>query len=489
MFLIMGVSLYTSRVVLNILGASDYGTYNVVGGVVAMLGFFNMAMTSATQRFFSFEIGSGNNEKLRDTFSASVNIHLGIAILILILAETAGLWFINYRLNIPQDRMNAVNWLYQFTILTFMVSIMRVPYNALMIAREQMKIYALLSLVEVILKLAIVYILLVFTFDKLKLYAILVFFVTFLVSLFYRLYCINKYPESKFRFFYDKDLYSSLLSFSGWSLFGNLSAVARGQGSNMLLNIFFGTLINAAYGISSQVTSSIKQFVSSFQTALNPQIVKTFAQGDLAQHRKLIFQGSKLSYFLLFIIICPVWMNIDFVLELWLKNPPEYTSVFVRLALINMLIDTIAGPLAISAQSTGKIKWYQIIVGLFILLDLPLTYYILYTFHKPEYSYYVTICITFLSIIIRLIFLRGMVSLHLSDFFKKVFIRLILVTAFSVAFIYGYERFISLNNKFIELIVSSFFISIVNLFLIGVIGFEVSERNSLKNLLLKKIKK
>lgn len=485
----MGVSLYTSRVVLDVLGASDYGLYSVVGGVVAMFGFFNMAMSSATQRFLSFEIGKGDFQKLRDTFAASVNIHIGIALLIMLLAETLGLWFVNNKLNIDHDRMDAVNWVYQFSIFTFMVSIMQVPYNALLIAREKMNVYALLSIIDIVLKLAIVYLLITYDGDKLKLYSVLVFSVTALISLAYRIYCGRNFKESRYRFYYDKLLYSSMLGFSGWSLFGGVAAIIRGQGSNIVLNIFFGTLINAAYGISSQVTSAVRQFVSSFQVALNPQIIQTYAKGDLKQNHKLIFQGSKLSFFLLFIIICPIWLNIDFVLELWLTDVPEYTSIFIRLALLNMLLDSISGPLMIGAQATGRIKWYQITIGSIMLLDLPVSYYILETFRKPELSYIVTISITCTTLIFRLLFLRHLISFRIGNYFKEVLLNIAVVGSIGFFALKVIGKYVFIEYSFGQVLASSIIIVIINLIVITFVGLSHRERNTVKLILYEKILK
>ncbi|MGL4583180.1 MAG: oligosaccharide flippase family protein, partial [Flavobacterium sp.] len=327
MFLIMGVTLYTSRVVLQQLGISDYGIYSLVGGIVAMLGFFNAAMSSATQRYLSFDIGKGDEQKLRKTFSATLTIHILIAVLALILAETIGLWYINYKMVFPDDRLYAVNVVYQFSILTFLLAIVQVPYNALIIARERMKVYAYVSILEAGLKLAIVFILILGE-DKLILYSILIFVVAFVIRMIYQLYCQRQFKESKYRFEYDKEYFGELLAYSGWNLFGNFAAVARGQGVNMVLNLFFGTVVNAAYGITMQIQGAVQMFVTNFQMAVNPQIIKSFASGDKERMFNLVFQSSKFSYFLILLIVGPLVFNIDFILELWLGEVPQATNVF-----------------------------------------------------------------------------------------------------------------------------------------------------------------
>ena len=487
MFLTLLVTLYTSRVVLKALGVSDYGLYSIVGGVVSMFGFFNMAMASATQRFLSFEIGAKNFIKLNKTFVTSINIHIGIALLVIVLAETFGLWFVNNKLNVDPNRIFVLNWVYQFSILSLCIKIIQVPYNALVIAREKMNIYAVLSVIEVVLKLLAVFVLLkVHDFDKLKLYSILVFVVTFFIGLFYRIYCVRHFTESKYKYFYDKDLYKELMSFSGWSLFGNLAAVARGQGSNILLNIFFGTVVNAAYGISLQVNSAVKQFVSSFQVALNPQIIKTYAKGDFEQNQRLILQGSKFSFFLLFIIMCPIWIHINFVLDLWLVNPPELTSVFVRLAMISLLIDSISGSIMIGIQATGKIKMYQIIIGTTILLDMPITYLVLSVWDRPEYSFFVTIGITFSTLFLRFFFLKKLINIRVVDFIKNVLFKIILVSSLSILALYIYNNYFEITEKWFSVIFSSIFTLIINISLITLFGFDKAEKILLKRIINEK---
>ena len=272
-------------------------------------------------------------------------------------------------------------------------------------------------------------------------------------------------------------------------MFGNIAAVARGQGSNILLNIFFGTVVNAAYGVSLQVNSAVKQFVSNFQVALNPQIIKTYAQGNHKQNHKLIFQGSKLSFFLLFLIACPVWINIDFILSVWLENPPKYTAIFIRLAIISLLIDSISGPLMIGIQSTGKVKWYQIVVGSVILLDLPITYFVLKFFQKPEYSYLVTISITSVALFIRLFFLRKLINFNIKDFFKEVLFKLFLIFLISFSLLYVVKTYMVINEEWFSFLFESIIAFVINIGLVIFLGFDKNEKLMLKNVILKKIGK
>lgn len=484
----MGVGLYTSRVVLDTLGVEDYGVYSVVGGVVSLFSLFHMAMSTATQRYLSFEIGSNNFDQLKKTFNAVLNIHIGIAILVLIFAETIGLWFVNNKLNVPANRMDAVHWVYQFSIFSMMLGIISVPFNSLIIAREKMNVYAYVSVLEVILKLLVLYVLVIFSFDKLKLYAVLLFLVTIIMVLIRYIYCRVKYRESKYNFYFDKKLYKELLSFTGWSLFGNAAGIAQGQGSNILLNLFFGTVINAAYGITLQVSGAVRSFVGNFQMALNPQIIKTYAAGNNDQSLKLIFQGSKFSFFVMFLIASPVIYNIDYILKLWLNTPPKYTSIFVTLSLINALTDTISRPLMIGAQASGKIKWYQITIGSVMFLTLPISYILLRLFKMPEIVFLVIIFMSIISLFLRLFFLKKLIRLNINLFIKNVLFKITYTTAIPVMIMYIICKVIYLEAPFSLFLIKSLIITVLNIFAISTIGLTSNERNFILSLIKQKIK-
>lgn len=489
MFFTMGVTLYTSRVVLNTLGIQDYGVYSIVGGIITLFSFFNSAMTSATQRFLSFDIGKNDLDQLKKTFNATLNIHIAISVLVLVLAETIGLWFVNNKLNLPIDRMTAVNWVYQFSIFTFLLGIIQVPYDALIVAREKMDIYAYMSFVEVFLKLIIVYLLVIFAFDKLILYAGLLFLVSFIVRMGHKQYCKRNYEESKYQFYFDKSFYKVLLSYSGWSLFGNIAGVARGQGSNILLNIFFGTVLNAAYGISMQVQGAVQVFVTNFQMAVNPQIIKYYAAGNKEECLNLIFQSAKFSYFLMFLIAFPIICNVDFILELWLKTPPKYTSVFVILCLINLLIECISGPLMIGAQATGNIKWYQIVIGTLIFLNLPISYVLLKIYRNPELIYYSSIIISLLSLVFRLFFLKYIIKFPVLAFFKTILLRIVFVTILVILLNHYFFQLIIIRNSILYFFVNVSMICFSIILSIYIVGINDEEKTTIKRMILNKIKK
>jgi O-antigen/teichoic acid export membrane protein len=433
MLLIMAVSLYTVRIVLHALGAVDYGIYNVAGGVVTMFAFFSGTMASASQRFFAFELGRNNITQLKKTFSMTMIMYAMIALVILILAETVGLWFLNTKMTIPSDRMEAARWVYQFSVLSFMMTMFTIPYNASIIAHENMKVFAFVSIIEVSLKLAIVYLLVFFSFDKLKLYAILMFGVTTIVTFIYRTYCIHKFLECRFSFNWEKSLFKKLISYSGWNLFGALANAFNNQGINIILNIFFGPLVNAARGVAYQVNSAVNQFVLNFMTATRPQITKYYAIGEKQQMLKLVFQSSKLSFLLLFVLSMPVLLEANFIFRLWLKEVPDYVILFTRLVIITALIDSLSYPLMTAAQATGKIKKYQATVGGVMLLNLPTSYIFLKFGFPPQIVFYIALLNSIICLLLRLWLLRNMVGLKIEEFFLKVILSSSLVSVFAYA--------------------------------------------------------
>tara|TARA_R110002020_G_scaffold185352_1_gene382906 strand:+ start:143 stop:1663 length:1521 start_codon:yes stop_codon:yes gene_type:complete len=488
MMLTMAVSLYTSRVILNVLGIQDYGIYTVVGGIVAMFGFFNSAMSSATQRYLAIEIGKAKEGNVSKIFNSSFIIHLGIALLVLIFAETIGLWFLNNKLQIPVGRLNQANFVYQFSIIASIITISQVPFNSLILAKERMNIFAIISVVEVILKLLIVYFLYISPFDKLKTYSFLVVIVSLIISSIYKVYCLKNFKESKFKIYKDRVFFIELLKYSGWNLFGNFAAISKQQGINVLLNIFFGSVLNATFGVMLQVQNAVGSFVQNFQTAINPQIYKNYAQGNFSRVETLIFQSSRFSFFLLLILISPIIFNIKFLLNWWLKNPPEYSDIFVTLILINLLIECISYPLITAALATGKIKNYQIVVGTILFLNLPISYIFFKYFDNPVIFLYVAIVLSLVSLCFRAFFLRSLINFRVFYFLKNsIFPMLFLFSINSIFFLF-LKRYIILSNNFLDMINSSIMISFVNLISIYLIGINRFEKEMIKSFIIKKIK-
>lgn len=474
MILTMIVSLYTSRVILNTLGVEDYGIYNVVGGVVSMFAFFNSAMSSATQRFLSFEIGKGDFAQLRKTFNATQIIHIGIAGVIFILAETVGLWFVKTYLVIPPERLEAAIWVYHFSVLSFMVSIIQVPYNATIIAHERMNVYAYVSIIEVSLKLLIVFMLTWITYDKLKLYGILHFGVVFIIAAIYRVYTRSNFEESKFEFVKDQKLYKTLISYSGWNLFGNIAGVAKGQGVNILLNIFYGPVVNAARGIAMQVQAAVNSFVSNFQMAVNPQIIKSYAADEREYMYSLVIRGSKFSFYLLFILSLPIMIEVDQILKLWLKTVPEYSSIFTILVLVIILIDCVSGPLMTAIQATGKIKVYQAVVGSLLMLILPISYFLLKLGYSPEITLYVNIVISIIALSFRLYLVWKLLEFPIKRFVEEIILKNILIVLLSFSLPLLIRT--SMDEHFIRLIVIVFVTLIWNAVIIFSLGLQKSEK-------------
>lgn len=487
MILTMLVSLYTVRVVLNTLGVVDYGIYGVVGGIVTMFAFLSNSMASASQRFFSFDIGQNNEERLRDTFNITVSIYIGLAIAIFLILETAGIWFLYNKMNIPADRLDAASWVLHFSILSYLVTMFSIPYNALIIAREKMSVYAYVSIVDSVLKLLVVYLLVVFSFDKLKLYAILIFIVTLIVSSFYIFYCLKSYKEARYRFYWNKSVFFRIMSYSGWNLFGSLAAVLKNQGVNIILNIFFGPAVNAARSIAYQLSNAINNFAVNFYTAVRPQIIKYYANNQKTEMMNLIFQSSRFSYFLLLLLCLPALFETSFLLNLWLDDVSDYTVLFTRLVIINVIVDALSNPLMVAAQATGKIKVYQLIVGGVLLLNLPISYLFLKLGFQPESTMYISIIISVICQMLRVWILRDMIGLSVMEYQNNVLWIVIRVSimVLLLPFVLSFGMADGLLRFLLITIVSTLFSSII----IYRYGFNKEERLGFINILNKKLKK
>lgn len=432
MLFTMGISLFTSRVILQTLGVEDYGISSVVGGVISMFTFINAAMVSSTQRYLNFELVRGDANQLRSVFSTSLQIHALIALAIIVLSETVGLWFLNEKLVIPEARMNAAMWVYQCSILSCAVSIMSTPYNAVIVAHEKMSAFAYISILDVSLKLLVVYLLVVLPFDKLIILAILNLLVQLFIRYIYTLYCHRHFPESYFQFRFNKTLFKEMFGFAGWSFWGNLAAILYTQGLNMMLNIFFGPIVNAARGIAVQVQSAVQQFVGGFQTALNPQITKNYASNNLPQMHSLMFRSARFSFLLLFFLSLPVLMETNFILTLWLKTVPDDAVIFTQIMICISLIYTTANPCIIANQATGKVKIYQMVVGGILLLILPISYVVL-KLGAPAYSVFIVhFCIESLAQFSRMYMLRKLIHLPLWQYMKNIYIPIISTVAIAI---------------------------------------------------------
>lgn len=431
MLLMMVISLYTSRVILNALGVEDYGIYNVVGGVVSMFTVLSGSLSSAISRFITFELGKGNMNKLKNVFCTAINVQVALIFVITILLETIGLWFLNYKMVIPDNRLEAANWVFQFSVITFAINLWSVPYNASIIAHEHMSAFAYISIFDALARLAIAFVILKNPFDRLVYYGILVLIVGLVQRLIYSWYCKKHFEECHYKLSFDKTTTKEMFGFAGWNFIGASSAILRDQGGNMIINLFFGPAVNAARGIAMSVNGAVTGFVTNFMTALNPQITKTYASGDYEYMFKLVFQGARLSFYILLMLALPIILTTDYLLELWLGIVPEHVAIFTRLVLIFTMSESLANPLVTVMLATGNIRNYQLIVGGCQLMNLPVSYILLRSGFPPETVFIVAIAVSVLCEMTRLIMLRGMINLSVRAFLKNVYFNVIVVTIVS----------------------------------------------------------
>ena len=432
MGLIMLISLYASRVVLNVLGETDFGLYNVIGGIVVTFAFLNSVMNSACNRYYSMELGREDYTALHKVFSVNVIIFGAIALLILLLSETVGLWILERKMNIPADRMNAARWVYQLSIFSFLASVLAIPYKSIITAKEKMKVYAYCSVVEAVPKLGAVFLLAVSPIDKLIFYAILMLIVSVGTNAFYPIYCYRFYEECRGRAAWDRDLGREILGFNGWGVIGSMAAIGRNQGINILLNMFYGPVVNAARGVANIVYFNIYQFVQNYVLAVNPQVVKAYAAGEREDMMKLVFQTSKFAYFLLFVIVMPLMLEVDQVLDLWLVDVPAHAAAFTIYLLAAALVDSMHHPLYYAVQATGRVKWYNILVGSTQLLVPILAYVVLKTSKvQPELIFAMVVVACVIAQIIRIIITGKYVGMNIGQYLLKVLLPVLLVSAVS----------------------------------------------------------
>ena len=476
MIVLMFINLYVSRVVLDALGIEDYGVYNVVGGFVALFSILSGSLSAAISRFITYELGKKDEACLREVFSVSVTVQLILIILVLVLSETIGLWFFYSKIDIPQDRINVAFWCYQFSVITFAVNLLSVPYYACIIAHEKMSAFAYIGLLEGFGKLLIAWSLLIYGGDKLILYAILLMFMSVIIRFIYGLYSKRHFSECRFSVSRNYSLFKQIFAFAGWNFIGAATDPLCFHGRNILLNIFFGPTVNAAYGLSMQVNSAISSFSSNFMTAIKPQIIKTYAEGNNDFLFKLLFWGSKLALFPLVIMSMPIIFNVDFVLGIWLKQIPDYTPVFVVLTLINVMCESISQPLVVAMLATGNIRNYQIAVGGMALMNVPASYVCLRCGFSPICVFIVSIVISQICFFIRLHMLRGMIGLPVKRFFCNVYIRAIAVMFLSLLTPYAFTNVYQFENVIMNFLIVCVVTVTSSIFSIIFVGCSKEER-------------
>lgn len=487
MFLTMMVSFYTSRVVLNILGIEDFGIYNVVAGVIAMLGFINGSLSGASSRFLTFELGSGNIECLTRMFSTILYIHFILALIVVLLGETIGLWFVCNKLVIPLERMDAALWVYHCSIVIMAINILSVPYNSLIIAHEKMNVFAYISIVEVLLKLLIVYLLLCIPYDKLIIYAFLYLLVQLLIRIMYNYYCIKHFKESKTKPKYNSKQMKDIFIYALWTINGNLAVVGYTQGLNMLLNIFFGPVVNAARGISVQVQNAVMTFVQNFQTAIRPQVIKSYANKNYEYMHSLIVASSKYGFYLMQIVTFPILLCIDPILNIWLGIVPEYTSDFIRLMLFTGLLQPLSSSLIIGIHATGDIRKFQLIEGTALLMIVPISYLLLKLFSiTPICVMLVYFCVEFLTQILRVWIILPKIGMKYTKYLKEAIIPILLPFVIMTVILFVID--ISLKLSLIFIIVYSFLACLFIMICIYIVGLNKFERMILQQYIKKRKK-
>ncbi|MCR8918317.1 lipopolysaccharide biosynthesis protein [Bacteroides sp. ET225] len=451
MFITMCISFMTTRIVLDKLGVSDYGIYNIVGGFISMFTVLNSILQTGTRRFLALNLGKGDKNVIKETFSTAFVIHLTIACIVTVFIETIGLWFLNYKLNIPPERMSAANWIFQFSMISVFLNITQTPFTAAVTAHERFNIYAFISIFDAIAKVITVYLLVTIPGDKLIIYGLLILIVNFIVICLYRIYCIKHFEECKFSLKINKEIFKEMAQFSGWSTLGHFSAVLNGNGISVILNLFFGTTINAARGLANTVTYTIRQFVDGFITASQPQLIKLYGAGNIPEFHQLIFTVSKYSLFLLSIIVTPVILEIDFVLNLWLDTVPSYTPIFIKITMIICLLSYSNNMLDQGVVASGYIKQLTCITTPMYLLDLPLTYIVLKLGGTPPTAYMVGALPLFLAFLSNLYILKKYTKFPARKYFLSVFLKnllLLLIASIIPVYIqskmpYGIERFLT----------------------------------------------
>ena len=432
MFALLLVGLYTSRVVLEALGENDYGIYNVVGAVVAMFTIISGALNSAVSRFITFEMGKGGTSELNKVYSTAVNIQILLALIVVIIAEPVGIWFIENEMTIDPVRIPAAKTVLHFSVLSFVINLMSVPQMASITAHEKMSAYAAIGIIDSLLRLCVALLIMKCSIDRLVCYAALMAVAVFVVRLTYGIYCRIHFPECRYRPVFEKEIMKEMFSFAGWNFIGVSAGVLRDQGGNILVNLFYGTAVNTARGVAVQLNSAVQGFVTNFMTAVNPQITKSYASGDRQYMFSLIRKASRMSFCLLFVLSLPVLFNTEYILSIWLKEVPDHTVMFVRLFMLFALCESVSHPLITAQLATGKIRNYQLVVGGLMLMNIPVSYILLRNGAIAEITVVVAIVFSLLCLVARLVMLRRMIGLSVKDFLTDVCLRIILVSSASV---------------------------------------------------------
>lgn len=487
MFFIVLIGFYTSRLILQNLGVTDYGIYNVVGGTVSLFAFLNTAMSQATQRFLSYELGRGDLDRLKQIFSMCLNIHILISIIIILLSEAIGLWLLYNKLSIPANRIDVAFWVFQFSILASVINITQVPYNASISAHEKFNVYAGISIIDILLKLTLAFSLQWLSHDRLFWYGFYILCIHLTTALLYRIYCIRHFSECKYHRYWNTKDFKTMTSYTTWSLIGNFANTASDQGVNILLNIFFNPAINAARGIAMQVKTSIASFVYNFQGASIPQIIKSYATGNIEEMTSLVYKTSKISFFLFYLIMLPVWLEMPILLSIWLGEVPPFLIEFSRIILITVLIQSLGGTLQTVIQATGNIRRYQLTVGILNLTILPISYLVL-KLEGSELSPFIIAAFISMGVVFTNLYnVNKLIKFSVIQYFKKVI--LVDFKVLTISIIIPIGIFLLLEESVHRLLILfpvSFIITAMTIFWNG---FNATEREWIKSFIINKIKR
>ncbi len=486
MIVLMIVNLYLSRVMLMVLGVSDFGIYNAVGGLVAMFSVLSTSLANAVSRFLTFELGKGDVEKLKRVFATSVNVQLLLAIFVSVIALIVGGWFLNVKMNIPEGRMGAANCVLVCSILTFAINILSVPYNASIISHERMTAFAYISIIEAALKLVVIYVITRVPYDSLIAYSVLLLVVALLIRVSYGVYCKHNFDECTYSFSMDRSLLKEMTSFAGWNFMGNAAWMFNTQGVNMLLNLFFGVTLNAARGVAAQVEVAMMQFVNSFMQALNPQITKLYAIGDLKNMHQLVCRGARFSFFIVILFAIPICLETERVLSIWLNVVPEYAVIFVRLTFLSILSTVLGNTLVTAQLATGDIKRYQIIITLWGLWVFPLTWFAFKMGGSAVWAYIIYLLIYFVMVFIRIYLVKDLIKMSWKMYVNDVVIRCIGVSV--IAGILPALTFFALSNSIVRFVLV-FVISICSSIpIFYFLGMSNNERTAVKQFVMNKFR-
>ena len=488
MIIVLFVTLFSVRIILHVLGNTDYGVYNVVAGFVSMLAIISTTLRLAINRFLAFAIGEGDRKKTIDILNQSLICFFGIAVILLLFFETIGLWFVSNKLVIPPERLSAALWVYQFSIVSFIITIIAVPFGALVVAYEDLSFYSILSIAEAFAKLGIVYAVKILPYDKLVFYGMLLLLVVVIKEAINFIFCLTKYDTCKFRFVWNKDIFKSLFSFAGWTMYGATANVANNQGNNILTNLFFGPNVNADRSVAFQVSNALSMFGTNLFVAFKPPIVKSYAQGDYAQVNHLFMLSSKMSFYLCLMLLIPLYLETPLLLKWWLGNPTENMFEFTRLTLLYSIIVTQGEPITALIQATGRIRLYHLVVESVTLLSLPLTYVAFAFGYNASSSFIISIIVFLIAHGLRIIILSRSVDFFQSKrYIYNVIIKSLVVSVISIAIVYPFHRL--LEQGIIRFVVVSFCSLTIVLLSSYIFGLESKERDAIKRIIKSKMKK